>query len=112
MMTVGGCFANWMRRVSPPRIVTSSSLTICTTCWAGLRAFDTSSPRARSRTAGREIFHYFEGDVGLEQGATDLANGAVDIRRAQLALAAQVLKGLSEAVGEVSENSHGQSSLT
>ncbi len=50
MMTVGGFFANSMRRASPPRMVTSSSLTICTTCCAGFSAFDTSSPRARSRT--------------------------------------------------------------
>ena len=51
MMTVGGVFANCKRRCSPPRMPTSSSLTICTTCCAGLRALLTSSPRARSRTA-------------------------------------------------------------
>ena len=50
MMTVGGFFANSSRRCWPPRIATSSSLTICTTCWAGLSALLTSSPRARSRT--------------------------------------------------------------
>ena len=51
MITVGGCLANRMPRVSPPRMPTSSSLTILTTCWAGLRASLTSAPSARSRTA-------------------------------------------------------------
>ena len=51
MITVGGFFANCSRRVSPPRIATSSSLTILMTCWAGFSARDTSSPSARSLTA-------------------------------------------------------------
>jgi len=34
--------------VSPPRMVISSSLTILTTCWAGLSAPETSAPLARS----------------------------------------------------------------
>ena len=50
MMTVGGFLANWSRRCSPPRIATSSSFTICTTCCAGFSALFTSSPSARSRT--------------------------------------------------------------
>ena len=50
MMTVGGFFANCSRRCSPPRMATSSSLTICTTCCAGFSALLTSSPSARSRT--------------------------------------------------------------
>ena len=48
MMTVGGFLARFNRRVSPPRISMSSSLTILTTCWAGLSASETSAPRARS----------------------------------------------------------------
>src|SRR4051812_38384917 len=51
MRTVGGVFANRSRRVSPPRIVTSSSLTILMICCAGFSAPLTSSPRARSLTA-------------------------------------------------------------
>src|SRR4051794_19693504 len=51
MITVGGFFAYRISRVSPPRIVTSSSLTILMTCCAGLRAPETSDPRARSFTA-------------------------------------------------------------
>ena len=48
MITVGGVLANASRRVSPPRMPTSSSLTILTTCWAGLSAPETSAPLARS----------------------------------------------------------------
>ena len=50
MITVGGVLANRSVRVSPPRIPTSSSLTILTTCWAGFSAWLTSAPSARSRT--------------------------------------------------------------
>ena len=48
MITVGGVLANASWRVSPPRIPMSSSLTILTTCWAGLSAPETSAPLARS----------------------------------------------------------------
>ena len=61
MITVGGVLANASWRVSPPRMPTSSSLTILTTCWAGFSAADTSAPLARSlmrvtnaRTTGSE----------------------------------------------------------
>ena len=87
-------------------------MTICTTCWAGFSALLTSSPRARSRTLAVKSLTTVEGDVGVEQGAADLADGAVDIRGGELALAAQVLEGLREAVGEVSEGGHGGTSLT
>ena len=50
MITVGGCLASVSCRVCPPRIATSSSCTILTTCWAGLSAWLTSAPSARSRT--------------------------------------------------------------
>ena len=51
MITVGGFLAKRSRRVSPPRIPTSSSLTILMTCCAGFSAWLTSAPRARSLTA-------------------------------------------------------------
>src|SRR5690625_559037 len=51
MMTVGGRLAKLRSRAWPPRISTSSALTILTTCWPGLRALETSAPLARSRTA-------------------------------------------------------------
>ena len=61
IMTVGGVLASCRRRVSPPRMSISSSLTILTTCCAGLSACETSAPAARSlmrlikaRTTGRE----------------------------------------------------------
>ena len=50
-ITVGGFFASCSRRVWPPSTSTNWSCTICTTCWAGFSACDTSIPRARSRTA-------------------------------------------------------------
>ena len=50
MITVGGFLANRSRRVSPPRIVTSSSCTILMTCCAGFSACETSAPAARSLT--------------------------------------------------------------
>ena len=50
MITVGGFLANRSRRVSPPRIWTSSSFTILMTCCAGFSACETSAPAARSLT--------------------------------------------------------------
>ena len=55
MITVGGTLAKRSRRVSPPRIVTSSSLTILMTCWAGFSAAATSSPDARSLTWAMKV---------------------------------------------------------
>ena len=48
MITLGGSLASRSRRVSPPRMAMSSSLTILTTCWAGFSAPETSAPLARS----------------------------------------------------------------
>jgi hypothetical protein len=50
MMTVGGCLANASAGL-PPRMPTSSSLTILTTCWAGVERLADLAPSARSRTA-------------------------------------------------------------
>src|SRR5690606_26227693 len=62
--------------------------------------------------AGGEVLDDVEGDIRVEQGAADLADGAVDIRGGQLALAAELLEGVAETVGEVSEGGHGGTSLT
>ena len=59
-----------------------------------------------------ELFDHFERDVGIEQCPANFAHGAVDIRGAELALAAKVLERIDQAVGEVSKSSHGASSLT
>lgn len=46
-----GVFAKRTVRVCPPRISTSSSLTILTICWVGLSALESSSPWQRSLMA-------------------------------------------------------------
>ena len=80
MITVGGVFANRSRRVSPPRIATSSSLTILMTCCAGLSAPLTSSPRARSLTAPTN---------SLTTGsATSASSSAIRISRAVASMSA------------------------
>ena len=80
MMTVGPVLAYRSRRVSPPRMVTSSSLTILTICWAGLRAWLTSSPRARSLTAPTN---------SLTTGsATSASSSAIRISRAVASMSA------------------------
>ena len=103
MITVGPDLAYRSRRVSPPRISTSSSLTILTTCWAGFSAPLTSSPRARSLTAPDELLDDRQRDVGLEQRDPDLARGGVDVGLGEPALPAEVLEGVGEAVGESGE---------
>jgi hypothetical protein len=59
-------------------MVTSSSLTILTICWAGLSAW-------------------------LEQRDPDLAGSGVDVGLGEPALAAQALERVGEAVGECGE---------
>ena len=48
--TVGPLLAEASRAVPPPMRFVSSSLTIFTTCWAGVRLSSTSEPTARSVT--------------------------------------------------------------
>ena len=80
MITVGPVFANRSRRVSPPRIATSSSLTILTICCAGFSAWLTSSPRARSLTAPTK---------SLTTGsATSASSSAIRISRAVASMSA------------------------
>ena len=80
MMTVGPDLAYRRRRVSPPRMVTSSSLTILTICWAGFSAPLTSSPRARSLTAATN---------SLTTGrATSASRRAIRISRAVVSMSA------------------------
>ena len=103
-MTVGPDLAKVSRAVSPPRTATSSSWTILTTCCAGFSAPDTSDESARSLTVARELAHDRQGDVGLEQRGADLADGGVDVRLGQPALAAKALEGRGETVGEGGEH--------
>ena len=96
----GPVLARRIRRVSPPRISTSSSLTIFTICWLGFSAPETSAPRARSRTRRGELPHHGHGDVGVQQGTADLADRGVNVRLGQAALAAEVLEGCCQPVRE------------
>ena len=100
MMTVGGVLAKRIRRVSPPRISTSSSLTILTICWAGVqRAGNFDAERTFADAAG-ELADHGHGDVGVEEGAPDLADGGVDVRLGEAALATEILEGCCQPVRE------------
>ena len=98
MMTVGGFLANWMRRVSPPRMPTSSSLTILMTCWAGLSAPLTSALSARSLILSMKSRTTEHRDIGVEQGDPDLPRRRVDVGLGQPALATKVLERGLQAV--------------
>ena len=104
MITVGGALANRSRRASPPRIWTSSSLTILMTCCAGFSAADTSSRRARSLTRAMNCAHHGQRDVRLEQRDADLAGGRVDVGGGQPPVPAQIGEDLSQPVGESLEH--------
>ena len=114
MITVGGVLAKRSRRVSPPRIPTSSSSTILMTCWAGFSAPLTSAPRARSLIAATK---------SLTTGsATSASSSASRISRAVASMSAsdslplprrflKVSERRSESVAntcEVSSGSDGQ----
>ena len=49
---------------------------------------------------GDELADHGHRDVGVEQGATDFADGCINVCLGEAALAAQVLKGCRQAVGE------------
>ena len=80
MITVGGCLAYCNRRVSPPRISMSSSLTILMTCWAGFSALLTSSPAARCFTAPM--------NWRTTGSATSASSSAIRISRATASMSA------------------------
>ena len=100
MITVGGFLAKRSRRVSPPRMPTSSSLTILTTCCAGFSASETSAPSARSLTCRT--------NARTTGSATSASSSAMRISRArgvdvvlgEPALAAQVGQDRRETVGQ------------
>ena len=80
MITVGGVLAKRSTRVSPPRMPTSSSLTILMTCCAGLSAWLTSAPRARSLTAPMKAL--------TTGSATSASSSAIRISRAVASMSA------------------------
>ena len=95
MMTVGAFLANRSRRVSPPRIATSSSLTILMTCWAGLSAPLTSAPRARSLTAAM--------NSRTTGSATSASSSATRISRAVASMSASESRPLPRRFLNVAE---------
>ena len=74
------------------------------------RLVDLVAEGALAHLAG-EVLDDLERDVGVEQGATDLADGAVDIRGGELALGAEVAERRGEAIRERAECCHGALSL-
>ena len=110
MITVGGCLAKRSRRVSPPRMVTSSSLTILMTCCAGFSACETSAPSARSFTLAMK--------ARTAGSATSASSSAIRISRAVASMSAsdrrplprRFLKVCCEAVGEGVEHGGRRSS--
>ena len=67
------------------------------------RAGHFRAERALAHVA-RERANHADRDVGVEEGATDLANRRVDVCFAQAALSAEVAEGRGEAIGEVGEH--------
>ena len=55
---------------------------------------------------GDKVLDHAEVDVGLEQGHADLAHGHVDVGLGELALAAELVKGVLEAFGEAVEHGY------
>ena len=92
-MTVGGCGAVIRRRLAPPSIFVSSSLTMPMTCCgpvSDVQHFGADGPLAHG---GDEIAHDAEVDVGLQQGDAYFAQGLVE-----------VLLGYGAVAGEAAEN--------
>src|SRR5690606_14310016 len=54
-----------------------------------------------------EVLHDDERDVSIQKSATNLADSAVDVGRAELSLRAKVAEGLGEPIGERAKSSHG-----
>ena len=107
MMTVGGFFANSRRRCWPPRMRDELLVDDLHDLLGRVeRLVDLVAQRALAHLAG-ELLDDLERDVGVEQGAADLADGAVDIRRGELALGAEVAEGRGEAIREGAECCHG-----
>ena len=81
------------------------------TCWAGFSAWLTSSPRARSLTAATNSLTTGSATSASSSAMPDLARGGVDVGLGEPALAAEVLEGVGEPVGERGEQVWGSSAL-
>ena len=104
MMTVGPVLAKRSRRVSPPRIVDELLVDDLDDLLGGVER--PADLRAEGPLLDRadELLDDRQRDVGLEQRDADLARGGVDVGLGEPALAAQVLEGVGEAVGESGEH--------
>ena len=83
-----------------PMSAVSSSWTILTTSWPGVRLFVTSCPSARSFTEAVKSLRDLEVDVGFEEREADLAHRLRDGLLVQAAAAAEVAERALELVGE------------
>ena len=104
MITVGGFLANSIRRVWPPR--TRDELVVDDLddlLGRVQRAADLGPERPLAHRGG-ELADHRQRDVGVEQGDPDLADRRSDVGLGQPALAAQVLEGGGQAVGEGGEH--------
>ena len=84
----------------PPSSFTSSSCTMPTTCWPGVRLFSTSSPSARASTRATKSRATATLDVGLEQRAAHVPQAVADVLRRQPALAGELADHASQAFGK------------
>ena len=85
-------------------IAVSSSWTIFTTSWPGVRLFVTSAPTRALLDAGDELLHHAQVDVGLEQREADLAHGLRDRLLVEPSASAEVAEGVLKLVGKCVEH--------
>ena len=111
MMTVGGFLANSRRRCCAAQDADELLVDDLHDLLGRVqRLVDLVAEGALAHLAG-ELLDDLERDVGVEQGAADLADGSVDIRRGELALGAEVAEGRGETIRERAECCHGANSL-
>ena len=82
----------------------SSSWTIFTTCWPGVRLFSTVLAERPLAHAGDEVADDREVDVGFEQREADLAHRARDRLLVERSLLAEVAESALQLVGQAVEH--------
>ena len=104
MITVGAVLAKRSRRVSPPRIVDELLVDDLDDLLGRVQRLADLLAAGPLLDRGDELLDHGQRDVGLEQRDPDLARGGVDVGLGEPALAAEVLEGVGEAVGERGEH--------
>ena len=104
MITVGGFLAKRSRRVSPPRIVDELLVDDLDDLLGRVQRPADLGAAGALLDRRDEVLDHGQRDVGLEQGEPDLARGGVDVGLGEPALAAEVLEGVGEAIGERGEH--------